>query len=108
MARDIISLSGFKPEEEIEIKYTGLRPGEKLYEELITEGEDIEKTAHEEIMVLNGENGMSVNEMDLHIENLVKLVKAGNAMGIKKALKRMVPEYVPWEEEKPRRTLPPL
>ena len=51
MSRDI-TLSGFKPDEDIEIKYIGLRPGEKLFEELITEGEGIRETEHEEIMVL--------------------------------------------------------
>ena len=55
MARDLIRLSGFEPDEEIEIKEIGLRPGEKLFEELITEGEGIQETEHEEIMVLRSE-----------------------------------------------------
>lgn len=51
LARDLIILSGKTPDE-IEIRFTGLRPGEKLYEELITAGEGIVETEHEKIMVL--------------------------------------------------------
>ena len=54
MARDLIRLSGFEPDVDIKIEYIGLRPGEKLYEELITEGENIVPTRHEKIMVLKG------------------------------------------------------
>ena len=52
MARDLIRLSGLVPDEDIEVRFTGLRQGEKLYEELITEGEGIVPTCHEKIMVL--------------------------------------------------------
>jgi len=61
MAKDLIRLSGFEPDKDIRIKVTGLRPGEKLYEELITEGEGIVPTIHEKLMVLrpngNGNGG---------------------------------------------------
>ena len=59
MARDLIRLSGFEPDTEIEIREIGLRPGEKLIEELITEGEGIQETEHGEIMVLKAHGAES-------------------------------------------------
>jgi FlaA1/EpsC-like NDP-sugar epimerase len=99
MARDLIKLSGFKPDEDIEIRETGLRPGEKLFEELITQGEGIQETEHEEIMVLRSDNHISMEEMNRHIERLVKLAQAADARGIKEELKRVVPEYEPQDTE---------
>ena len=95
MARDIITLSGFKPGEEIEIKYTGLRLGEKLYEELMIEGEDVVATEHEDITVLNTDCCQPLAEIQDHIEKLIILAKAEDARGIKEELKRIVPEYEP-------------
>lgn len=54
LAHDLIRLSGFEPGKDIDIVYTGIRPGEKLFEELINDGETVGKTSHEKIMVLNG------------------------------------------------------
>ncbi len=71
VAWDLIKLAGWEPDTEIEIKYTGLRQGEKLYEELITEGEGIVETGHEKIMVLRG-NSPSCSELQ---ENLALLFK---------------------------------
>ncbi len=95
MARDLIRLSGYEPEKEIEIREIGLRPGEKLIEELIIEGEGIKETSHEEIMVLRGENRMTVKEMRKNIKRLVNFAKAGNGDGIRDELKKIVPEYDP-------------
>lgn len=53
MARDLIELSGLTPDEDIEIKYTGLRPGEKLFEELLTAEEGTNSTRHEKIYAAN-------------------------------------------------------
>ncbi len=51
MAKDTITLSGFKPYEDVEIIFTGVRPGEKLYEELQTSGEQVSKTRHPKIFI---------------------------------------------------------
>ena len=111
MARDLIRLSGFEPDTEIEIKEIGLRPGEKLIEELITEGEGIRETSHEEIMVLkaqsskvkgeNGEgggqvgNGLTLKVLRKHVKRLVNYAEAGDGGKIREELKRIVPEYKP-------------
>lgn len=54
LARDLIRLSGFEPGRDIEIVFTGIRPGEKLFEELINDGESVRATEHEKIRALNG------------------------------------------------------
>jgi FlaA1/EpsC-like NDP-sugar epimerase len=96
MARDLIRRSGFKPGVDIEIKFTGLRPGEKLYEELITEGEGIVRTDYEKIFVLKG-NGCNSNWLNPKIEEITLLAQAQDAAGIKSKLKEMVPEYKPFD-----------
>ncbi len=73
----------------------GLRPGEKLHEELITQGEDIVKTNHEDIMVLNANGNAPLLQLQKEIKNLVELAKRADAEGIKLGLQRIVPEYTP-------------
>jgi FlaA1/EpsC-like NDP-sugar epimerase len=98
MARDLIRKSGFKPDVEIEIKFTGLRPGEKLYEELITEGEGIVRTDYEKIFVLKG-NGYDINRLNQSIEELAELAHHQDGEGIKSKLKEIIPEYQPYVNE---------
>ncbi|MBW2285208.1 MAG: polysaccharide biosynthesis protein [Deltaproteobacteria bacterium] len=98
MARDLIRLSGLIPDEDIQIEYIGLRPGEKLTEELITEGEGIRYSDHEEIMVLTSGSGtLSMDDIARHVSRMTELAEKGDADGIKAALKRLVPEYTPWK-----------
>jgi FlaA1/EpsC-like NDP-sugar epimerase len=96
MARDLIRRSGFKPDVDIEIKFTGLRPGEKLYEELITEGGGIVRTPYDKIFVLRG-NGSNLDWLNRKIEELVELARGQDDPGIKSKLKEIVPEYQPFE-----------
>ena len=100
MARDLIRLSGKEPERDIQIVYTGLRPGEKLYEELITHGEGITATLHEKIMVLRRDGHLTdaVERERLLQQTLDSLVEAAasfDATRIKATLKAAIPEYVP-------------
>lgn len=104
MARDLIRLSGKEPDRDIDIVYTGLREGEKLHEELITEGEDILPTGHEKIMVLRSGNPADemtaiARKLDDNIEELLTFSSNHDAKAIKKKLKEMIPEYIPQESE---------
>jgi len=107
MARDLIRLSGKEPDVDINIVYTGLREGEKLYEELITKGEDIMPTDHEKVMVLRSSDAFkdvrNQQETRQHlyrnIEELQALADRYDALGIKKKLQEIVPEYQPQENE---------
>jgi FlaA1/EpsC-like NDP-sugar epimerase len=94
MARDLIRLSGFEPEVDIPIEYIGLRPGEKLYEELITEGEGIVKTDHNHILVLHADS-CNLEDLSFKIENLKISAANQDANRIRKGLKNIVPEYIP-------------
>lgn len=102
MAKDLIRLSGKDPEQDIEIVFIGLRPGEKLYEELITEGENILATKHEKIMVLkpHREGDEFRERLSRGIEELKTLADAHDAEGIKEQLKELVPEYEPQRGDK--------
>jgi FlaA1/EpsC-like NDP-sugar epimerase len=101
MARDLIRLSGKEPGRDIEIVYTGLRPGEKLYEELITEGEGIVGTEHEGIMVLRAADCYDgYGDLDgyrqwlmRHLNVLYQTADTFDACAIKAKLNEIVPEY---------------
>lgn len=94
MAKDFIRLCGKDPEKEIPIKYIGLRPGEKLYEELITEDEGIMPTRHEKIMVLEGgETGME--SLRPALDRLKSFAAQHDAQGIKTVLQSVIHDYRP-------------
>ena len=107
MAHDLIRLSGKEPGRDIEITYTGLRQGEKLYEELISEGEGIVPTIHEKILVLktaNQWNGMGDQEnfsewLMQKIDELYTYAHIHDACNIREKLKEIVPEYEPKNSE---------
>ena len=95
LAHSMIKLSGLEPGKDIEIVTTGMRPGEKLYEELITEGEGIIPTYHEKILVLRGNHHFSYAEISAAVDELVVIANRFDAEAIKSKLKEIVPEYMP-------------
>ncbi|MCG2590424.1 polysaccharide biosynthesis protein [Rhodohalobacter sulfatireducens] len=91
MARDLITLSGFEPDKDIEIEYTGMRPGEKLFEELLTAEEGTDMTQHEKIYVAKSID--VINDLSNKLDQLEKIASGGNHEQIKSAIKDIVPTY---------------
>jgi FlaA1/EpsC-like NDP-sugar epimerase len=94
LARDLIRLSGFEPETDIEIKYIGMRPGEKLHEELIAAELDTTVTKYEKIHILH-KNGKHRDRFNTLLEELVDAAKQGDGDQIRTLLKLMIPNYQP-------------
>ena len=100
LARDLIRLSGFEPDVDIKLEFIGMRPGEKLFEELITEGEGIVKTNHEKIMTLHGQK-CSLKMLNGKIDELGQLAAEQNAEKIRSKIKEMVADYQPYVHSRP-------
>jgi len=93
MAEKIIKLSGYVPHEDIEIKVTGLRPGEKLIEELLTTSENSQPTHHPKITIASNQEFIH-QEVKKDVEALIKLLDNYPDEIIVAAMKKMVPEYI--------------
>ena len=94
LARNLILLSGLRPDNDIHIEFTGMRPGEKLYEELNTVFEDTAPTAHEKIRIFIG-NCMSENDVAAWLHDLREICEARDAGRLVVALKEIVIDYSP-------------
>jgi FlaA1/EpsC-like NDP-sugar epimerase len=93
MAKRMISLSGLKYPDDIDIKITGLRPGEKLYEELLANGENTIKTYHDKIMIAKTQEINYGNILE-QIERLSKNKSKFTNSEIVGLIKEIVPEYI--------------
>jgi FlaA1/EpsC-like NDP-sugar epimerase len=97
VARDLIFLSGFVPDEDIEIKIVGLRPGEKLFEELLTKEErsrGLGNSGHEKIFIAQVEE-VDGGKLEKDIKELEVLAKEMDMEGIVRKLQEVVPGYKP-------------
>jgi FlaA1/EpsC-like NDP-sugar epimerase len=94
LARNLILLSGLKVDEDIKIKFTGIRPGEKLYEELNTLLEDTVPTTHENIRIFIG-NGVPAGDIQTWLDLLHDICEARDTGRLVVALKEMVQDYNP-------------
>ena len=96
MAYDLIRLSGLEPEKDIPIIYTGLRPGEKLYEELISKEEKAQATDHKKIMLVQHRaNNMPWQLMQREIQSLMDISMKLDPDAIKRKLQHLIPDYTP-------------
>ena len=94
LAKKLILLSGLKPGEDIKIEFTGMRPGEKLYEELSTLLEDTVPTGHDKIRIFVGE-GAPERDIESWLDSLHDICEARDTGRLVVALKELVLDYSP-------------
>lgn len=92
LAERMIRLSGFEPNIDIKIVYTGLRPGEKLYEELLSDGTKTLPTHHEKIMISKDET-MEFEKINTLTQKIYDLAKESNKIEVVRTLKEIVKEF---------------
>jgi len=92
-----VEIHNWRSIKDIKIEFTGLRPGEKLYEELVGKGEQVLLTTHSQLSVLQSNNVFNLNELELQIDALCTLAKSMEYDKIKEKLEEIVPEYMPME-----------
>ena len=95
LAKDLIRLSGYELGKDIDIVFTGLRPGEKLFEELFIPGETYDKTEHEKILILGNASRIVRENIEQDIEALCQAAHRNDANLIVFLLEQLVPEYIP-------------
>jgi FlaA1/EpsC-like NDP-sugar epimerase len=93
LATNMIVLSGLRYPEDIDIKITGLRPGEKIYEELLADGENTKKTYHEKIMIAKSKL-IDSNHVEGEILKLTKMTSLTQPLEMVSVIKGLVPEYI--------------
>jgi FlaA1/EpsC-like NDP-sugar epimerase len=95
LARDLIRLSGHEEGKDIEIVFSGLRPGEKVHEELFLESETIERSAHPKILVSRNrltEAGEDRRLLGEHVATLVDAARRGNDTELRECIRQILPE----------------
>lgn len=91
MAKDLIALHGLRPGVDIDIEIAGLRPGEKLHEDLVVEGEEVVSSLHERILVARPSLPAGWDR-DATLRTLARLVDEGDAAGIRDYLGEIIPD----------------
>ncbi|WP_088555113.1 nucleoside-diphosphate sugar epimerase/dehydratase [Calderihabitans maritimus] len=97
LARDLIRLSGFEPDKDIKIEFTGIRPGEKLFEELLTAEEGVTATRHRKIYIAKN-NCIDTETIEMMLGELNRDDKFSNADSARDFLSRFVPSYRPYHK----------
>jgi FlaA1/EpsC-like NDP-sugar epimerase len=95
LAKDLIRLSGYEVGKDIDIVFTGLRPGEKLFEELFIKGEQYEPTQHEKIRIVRNASGIVPENLESIVEALCEAANNNDPYLIIDLLELLVLEYTP-------------
>ena len=95
LAKDLIQLSGYEVGKDIEIEFTGLRPGEKLFEELFIPGEKYNRTKHQKILSLGNASRLVKENIDREVEALCQAADRNDTNLILSMLQQLIPEYIP-------------
>jgi FlaA1/EpsC-like NDP-sugar epimerase len=95
LAHDMIRLSGLEVGRDIDIKFTGIRPGEKLFEELFIKGEDYHRTSSEKIFIASNASSIIPENLDSIVDALDIAARSGDVISIYNLLQRLIPEYKP-------------
>jgi FlaA1/EpsC-like NDP-sugar epimerase len=99
LARNMIVLSGLVPDQDIKITYAGLRPGEKLYEELFEQDERVEPTSHPKIKRVVGHGLFGPDELMRRLDRLEESLSRADQAALISQLKELVPTYAPAENK---------
>jgi FlaA1/EpsC-like NDP-sugar epimerase len=95
LARDLIRLSGLEEGRDIEIIFTGTRPGEKLFEEMFVPGEAYERTCHEKIFIAGNASSFVPTRLNEQVDALEVAARQDDRAGIMRLLQDLIPEYQP-------------
>ena len=99
LARDLIKLSGYEVGRDIKIDFVGLRPGDKLFEELFIPGEEYQRTSHNKIFIAANASRLIPNDLDNAIDALIAAARRDDSQAIVVGLKNLVPAFIPRSED---------
>jgi FlaA1/EpsC-like NDP-sugar epimerase len=98
LAKSLVLLSGLQPDRDIEIKYTGLRPGEKMFEELNLEDERLVHTSHPKIRSYVSDQNLDAAQVRASLTQLRQIAERQDVAGLVLILKDLIPDYNPGSE----------
>jgi FlaA1/EpsC-like NDP-sugar epimerase len=99
LAQDLIELSGLDVGQDIEIVFTGMRPGEKLHEELFIPGETYRRTEHQKIFVIESATGTVLpSQLNQEVARLEDATYANNVAELMETLLRLLPDFCPTDD----------
>jgi FlaA1/EpsC-like NDP-sugar epimerase len=91
LAKDLVRLSGLEPGKDIEIVFSGIRPGEKISEDLWDEGHTFARTVHPDVYRLEGQDVLAGEELQQAIDEIVRLAQESDSVLIVKMLDELIP-----------------